>query len=147
MNRWLALSLVGLFLIANNAWPKESNREESAVRKVLQDQVDAWNRGDLEAFMSGYWKSPELTFFSGKDKASGWDATLARYRRRYQSKDAEMGKLSFSNLDIQILGPDSAFVRGQFHLKRTKDAPQGRFTLIFKKLPEGWRIIHDHTST
>jgi len=147
MKRMLLGTLLGTLLMAPTTYSQTPEREESAIKRVLEDQVGAWNRGDLETFMSGYWKSPKLTFFSGKEMASGWDAALARYRKRYQSKEGEMGTLAFTNLEIQILGPDSAFVRGQFHLKRTKDNPAGRFTLIFKKLPEGWRIIHDHTST
>jgi beta-aspartyl-peptidase (threonine type) len=133
-------------LTTGNATPQAHEPEQSAIEKVLQDQVAAWNRGDLVAFMSGYWKSPHLTFFSGKEKASGWDATLARYRKRYQEKGADMGKLSFTDLDIQTLSNSSAFVRGQFRLVRAEDILSGRFTLIFKKLPEGWRIVHDHTS-
>jgi beta-aspartyl-peptidase (threonine type) len=117
-----------------------------AIRRVLDAQAEAWNKGDLEAFMTGYWSSPELSFFSGSDKYRGWQATLERYRKRYQSEGQEMGKLTFSELDIQVLGPDSALVRGRWQLVRSKDKPGGLFTLIFKRFPEGWRIIHDHTS-
>ena len=146
MHRFLLPALLIVVTFNNPTHSQNYQREEAAVRKVLDDQVAAWNKGDLERFMLGYWKSPSLTFFSGKEKTSGWDATLMRYRQRYQAKDVEMGILSFTDLDIQVLGPDSAFVRGKFHLARIKDAPTGRFTLIFKRLPEGWRIIHDHTS-
>ena len=85
------------------------------VQQVLQQQQAAWNRRDLEAFMSGYWNSPELTFF-GAEKTSGWQATLERYRKRYQTGGREMGKLEFSELQIVALGPDSAFVRGSWML-------------------------------
>jgi ketosteroid isomerase-like protein len=146
VNRSFHGALIGLLLLVGEAWPQAGEPGQSAIQKVLEDQVAAWNRGDLVAFMSGYWKSPDLTFFSGKEKTSGWDATLARYRKRYQEKGADMGRLSFSELDIQILGPTGAFVRGQFRLVRAKDTLGGRFTLIFRKFPEGWRIVHDHTS-
>jgi beta-aspartyl-peptidase (threonine type) len=120
---------------------------EQAIRQVLDAQVAAWNQGDLQGFMAGYWSSPELSFFSGSQRTRGWQATLDRYVDRYQSKGQEMGQLTFRELDIELLGPDSALVRGRWQLKRSKDSPGGLFTLIFKRLPEGWRIVHDHTSS
>jgi beta-aspartyl-peptidase (threonine type) len=120
---------------------------EEAIRAVLGSQVEAWNKGDLETFMKGYWSSPDLTFFSAGNRTQGWQATLDRYRKRYQSEGQEMGKLTFSALQVEVLGPDAAFVRGRWQLERTKDRPGGLFTLIFKRLPEGWRIVHDHTSS
>ncbi len=119
---------------------------ESAVRAVLQSQVDAWNHHDLELFMNGYWRSPDLTFFSGTTETKGWEPTLERYRRSYQSEGQAMGTLSFSDLQVQSLGADSAFVRGKFQLVMPDGKqPHGVFTLVFRKFPEGWRIIHDHT--
>jgi beta-aspartyl-peptidase (threonine type) len=120
---------------------------EAAIRQVLDDQVAAWNRGDLEAFMRGYWASPELSFFSAGDRTQGWEATLERYRKRYLSEGQEMGQLTFSELKIDLLGPDSALVRGRWQLVRSKDRPGGLFTLIFRRFTEGWRIVHDHTSS
>jgi HEAT repeat protein/ketosteroid isomerase-like protein len=116
------------------------------VRKVLDDQVIAWNKGDLRGFMEGYWQSPDLSFYSGKNKTKGWQATLDRYRKKYQGEGKEMGKLTFSELDIELLGPSHALVRGRWQLTLAKDNPSGLFTLIFRKLPAGWRIVHDHTS-
>src|SRR5262245_13676943 len=113
---------------------------EQAIRRVLDDQVRAWNRGDLKGFMEGYWKSDKLTFSSGGDQTSGWQATLDRFRKRYQGEGREMGKLSFTEIKVEMLGPDSAFVRGRWQLVRSKDRPGGLFTLIFRRLPEGWRI-------
>ena len=119
---------------------------EDAIKQVLNDQVAAWNKGDLEGFMQGYWKSPELTFFSGGNKTQGWQATMERYVKRYRSEGKEMGQLTFSDIQVEMLGPDSAVVRGRFQLVISKDKPTGLFTLVFKRLPEGWRIVHDHTS-
>jgi beta-aspartyl-peptidase (threonine type) len=119
---------------------------ERDIRGLLDDQVTAWNRGDLEGFMKGYWRSDKLTFSSGNDQTKGWQAILDRYRKRYQGEGSEMGKLSFSDLTVEVLGPDSAFVRGRWQLVRRKDRPGGLFTLIVRRFPEGWRIIHDHTS-
>jgi beta-aspartyl-peptidase (threonine type) len=119
---------------------------EKAIRAVLDAQVVAWNGGDIEGFMEGYWRSPKLTFSSGSDITRGWDATLQRYKKKYQSEGAEMGKLTFRDLEIEPLGPEAALVRGRWQLVRTKDKPGGVFSLILRKLPEGWRIVHDHTS-
>jgi len=118
-----------------------------AIRRVLDRQVEAWNRRDLEGFMQGYWHSSDLTFYSGGTTVSGWDETLARYRNRYQSAGAEMGKLEFLDLKIELLGPSAAFVRGRFHLKMSSGESGGLFTLTFRKFADGWKIIHDHTST
>jgi len=118
-----------------------------AVEHVLRTQQDAWNRHDLEAFMSGYWNSPDLTFFSGAKETSGWQGTLDRYRASYTSPGHEMGKLDFSDLRVEILGPEAAFVRGAWQLTLSDaKTPHGRFTLVFRKFPDGWKIIHDHTS-
>jgi len=120
---------------------------KSAVEQVLVTQQNAWNRHDLDAFMAGYWNSPDLTFFSGDKEQHGWQATIDRYKARYTSPGHEMGKLEFSNLRIEILGPESAFVRGAWHLTMPDGkTPHGLFTLVFRKFPDGWKIIHDHTS-
>jgi beta-aspartyl-peptidase (threonine type) len=119
---------------------------EAAVKKVLADQEAAWNKGDLEGFMAGYWKSPDLTFYSGKEVTRGWQATLDRYVKKYKADGKEMGKLTFSDIDVQVLGPDTALVRGRWQLELSKEKPGGLFTLLFRRLPDGWRIVHDHTS-
>jgi beta-aspartyl-peptidase (threonine type) len=117
------------------------------IRRVLERQVAAWNHRDLEGFMKGYWHSSELTFYSGGTAVSGWEETLGRYRNRYQSAGKEMGKLEFTDLKIELLGATAAFVRGQFHLKMESSKSDGLFTLTFRKFADGWKIIHDHTST
>lgn len=121
--------------------------QTQAIASVLQAQQAAWNRHDLEAFMSGYWNSPDLTFFSGGHENRGWQQALDHYRATYASPGHEMGKLEFSNLRIEPLGPDAAFVRGEYHLTMPDGkTPHGLFTLVFRKFPEGWKIIHDHSS-
>jgi uncharacterized protein (TIGR02246 family) len=135
------LLLVGSVRAANH--PTDG---EAEIRTVLQQQADAWNRHDLEAFMQGYWHSPQLTFFSGAEVQHGWDAARERYRKAYQAEGRAMGKLDFSDLRIEMLGPAAAFVRGAFHLTMPDGKePHEIFTLVFRRLPEGWRIIHDHT--
>jgi ketosteroid isomerase-like protein len=123
-----------------------ANDPKAAVEQVLRTQQDAWNHHDLDAFMAGYWNSADLTFFSGAKQTSGWQATLDRYKATYASPGHEMGTLEFSDLRIEMLG-ESAFVRGAWHLTMTDGkTPHGLFTLVFRKFPDGWKIIHDHTS-
>ncbi|MBI3821348.1 MAG: nuclear transport factor 2 family protein [Planctomycetes bacterium] len=121
--------------------------ERAAIQKVLDDQAAAWNKGDLPAFMKGYLESEDLSFFSGNNKTKGWKATLERYQKKYQGEGKEMGKLTFKEMSIELLGDDHALVRGRFHLQLKNEAPTGIFTLIMRKTNAGWRIIHDHTSS
>lgn len=118
---------------------------ETQIRAVLDAQVAAWNRGDVAAFMQGYWNSPETEFVGSNGIVRGWQPVLDRYRKAYPDR-AAMGHLEFSDLEIQTLCPDAALVVGHFHLQREGDAPAGVFTLTFRRFPEGWRIINDHTS-
>jgi uncharacterized protein (TIGR02246 family) len=117
-----------------------------AIQKVLTAQQAAWNRGDVDAFVVGYWQSPELTFSGSNGVSRGWDGVLARYKRNYPDR-AAMGVLDFSDLEFRFLGPDAALVLGKWHLKREMGDIGGVFTLVWQKFPEGWKIIHDHTST
>lgn len=120
----------------------------SAVEQILARQTDAWNHHDLDGFMGGYWNSPELTFFSNGAVTTGWEPTLKRYREKYRTSGRTMGKLEFSDLRIEELASDAAFVRGEFHLTMPDGkTPHGVFTLIFRKFPDGWKIVHDHTSS
>ncbi|HEV7642634.1 MAG TPA: DUF4440 domain-containing protein [Pyrinomonadaceae bacterium] len=136
-----------LFPIAISAQNKNTSDEKTAaaIRKVMDEQAAAWNRGDVEGFMQGYWKSEQLNFVSGTDVARGWQAALDRYKKNYDSK-AKMGTLTFSGLEITVLSKDSAVVLGSWALRREKDNPGGKFTLIFRKFKDGWKIVHDHTS-
>jgi ketosteroid isomerase-like protein len=140
------LCAVWLLGIALELHAGEADSTKGAIRKVLDDQVQAWNQGDLSGFMKGYWQSPDLSFFSGNNKTGGWQATLERYRKKYQGENKEMGQLAFKDLNIDVLGTDHALVKGRFELRMKGESATGLFTLIFKKLPAGWRIIHDHTS-
>lgn len=142
-----ALAATLCFMPVHATAQASTDNAKLAVEQVLHLQQDAWNRHDLEAFMSGYWNSPELTFFSGAKETSGWQATLDRYRATYSSPGHEMGQLEFKNLRVVVLGPEAAFVRGEWHLTMSDGkTPHGLFTLVFRKFPEGWKIVHDHTS-
>jgi ketosteroid isomerase-like protein len=117
------------------------------IKKVLDQQERDWNKGDLDAFLLGYWNSPGIVFQSGGDKNVGFDAMRERYRKRYKAEGKAMGVVVFSDVEIQPLAPDAAFVRGRWGLTMPDGKkPGGLFTLIFKKFPDGWKIIHDHTS-
>jgi ketosteroid isomerase-like protein len=118
---------------------------ENAIRAVLNAQVDAWNHDDINAFMQGYWKSDETEFVGSNGILRGWQAVLDRYRKAYPDGRA-MGTLTFSGLEITVLSPNAALVLGEWRLDREADHPGGVFTLVFRKFPEGWRIINDHTS-
>ena len=141
----LAVLLVGLNYTWQS-WRHQQTDQRAAIQAVLDGQAQAWNAGDLEGFMAGYWQSPEMTFFSGKDKQAGWQPTLERYQKKYQAEGREMGQLTFSEIQIEQLDATHAWVRGRWQLVTSKDTPGGLFTLIFQRLPEGWRIVHDHTS-
>lgn len=111
----------------------------------MNDQSAAWNRGDLEGFMEGYWRSEKLMFVSGDKVTYGWQQTLDNYKRSYSTREA-MGRLTFSDLKIDLISKDAAFVVGSWSLAREKDNPKGKFTLLFRKFKEGWRIVADHSS-
>jgi len=125
--------------------PDQLDVQGPRVRKVLADQADAWNRGDLDGFMAGYLNSPELTFRSGGTVTKGYDETLARYRTKYQAPGAEMGRLTFDDLAVKRLGR-TTIVTGRWTLDRAADTPTGLFTLRMKLTPDGWKIVDDHTS-
>ncbi len=116
-----------------------------AIVEVLAEQQSAWNKGDVSTFMRGYWNSPELTFAGSGGIARGWESVLARYKREYPD-EAAMGQLNFSNVEMRFLGPEAVLVLGQWHLHRSSGDIGGVFSLVFQRFPEGWRIVHDHTS-
>lgn len=127
----------------------QSRRDEktmAAIRAVLDAQRDAWNRGDLEGYMQGYDRSDATVFVSGDNVTRGWQTVLDRYKRNYGTRE-KMGTLTFSDLETKVLSGDAAVVMGRWHLQRAGDEPHGRFTLIFRRTKNGWKIIHDHTSS
>jgi len=142
-----AISCLAAAVLGWTSLSAESAKAESAseIRAVLSAQQDALNRGDIEAFMNGYWRSDQTVFVSGDEVTRGWQKVLDRYKTKYFDR-AKMGTLTFSNLEITRLSNDSAVVLDSWKLKRASDKPHGRFTLIFHRFPEGWKMVHDHTS-
>jgi ketosteroid isomerase-like protein len=125
--------------------PDATANDETEIRALLHSQTDAWNRGDIDTFMTGYWKSDETAFVGASGITRGWQAVLDRYKKNYPDRKA-MGRLTFSALEVHLSCANAAFAIGQFQLEREADKPAGIFTLNFRKFPEGWRIVADHTT-
>jgi len=145
----LALSLVTLVLSACVSAPQpapNNDQVNSAVRGVLEAQQNAWNRGDIDAFMDGYDRAESTTFVSGDELHQGWQMVLERYKKSYKSRE-EMGSLSFSELSIKPISADFALADGRWQLTRANDKPHGRFTLLFQRISGNWRIVHDTTTS
>ena len=147
MQTRLTLPVICYILIAVLACaaPEQASTSVAEIQSVLTAQQDAWNRGDIDAFMNGYARSASTVFVSEDEARRGWETVRDRYRVKYSDR-AKMGTLGFSEIEVTMLSSDAAVVLGRWKLKRENDEPHGRFTLIFKRLPEGWRIVHDHTS-
>lgn len=131
-----------------HAKPKSKRDVEiiAAVRAVVDAQRDAWNRGDIGGYMDGYARSPNTILVSGDSITRGWQTVHDRYQKNYDSLE-KMGRLTFSDIEITVLGNDAAMMLGRWHLQRTNDQPHGRFTLVLRLTRQGWRIVHDHTSS
>jgi uncharacterized protein (TIGR02246 family) len=123
----------------------DSAADGAAITAVLQAQQSAWNHADVDKFLEGYWHSSDLTFSGTNGIAHGWDAVLARYKKNYPDQ-AAMGHLEFSGLEFRFLGKDAALVLGHWRLVRAQGDIGGVFSLVWQHFPDGWRIIHDHTS-
>lgn len=127
--------------------PPGASESRAAITKVLDGQTAAWNRGDLDGFLAGYWNSPKVVFQSGGARHDGFAAMRDRYRQRYQADGKSMGRVAFSDVEVEPLAADAALVRGRWGLVMPDGTrPSGLFTLIMRRFDDGWKIIHDHTS-
>lgn len=117
---------------------------KNEIQTILNRQKAAWNKGNIEAFMEDYWKSEDFTFQSGNKRLHGWDALLSRYKKSYSGEN--WGKLDFTDIEIKVLSDDIAYVLGRWKLLFKDSSKEGLFTIIFQKMAEGWKIIHDHSS-
>lgn len=147
MTRLLVGLGIALTLLTSVSAGAEAPEETivAEIRETVLAGVAGWNRGDLAAFMAPYHRSEDLRFASGGSVSFGWQTVLDRYRKRYPDRKA-MGTLTFSDLDVRLLGEDAALAFGRWTLERDDDRPTGLFTLVLRRFPEGWRIVHDHTS-
>jgi len=135
-----------VFTFASHLPVALAGRNSSAeIRAVLDAQAATWNRGDIDGYMNGYARDTATEFVGGDTLTRGWQTVRKRYRKKYHSRE-KMGVLSFSEIKIAPLSADAALVTGRWKLARKSDKPHGRFTLLFRKRPEGWRIVHDHSS-
>jgi ketosteroid isomerase-like protein len=144
----LAVCGLALFMVSPvgiSSDESESVKLDRELQAIVQNQAAAWNQGDVPLFMSAYWKDDRMTFSAGGTTQRGWQKTLERYLSRYPTPK-EMGKLTFSQLETVQLATDSALMLGRWNLEKEKPA-EGNFTLVWRKMPEGWRIIHDHSSS
>ncbi len=132
-------------LTAAGGTEQQNSQIVAETRAVLDAQAAAWNRGDIDGFMNGYARSDATEFVSGDSLTRGWQTVRDRYKKKYDSRE-KMGTLTFSEVNVTPLSRDAAIVIGRWKLVRKSDTPHGRFTLIFRRMPDGWRIVHDHTS-
>jgi len=143
IDSFVMVILVSLLFYCSQASP-DIPQIINEIQTVLDEQKKSWNAGNIEGFMEYYWKSEDFTFQSGDKRLNGWEALLARYKENYSGE--KMGKLDFTDIDIRVQSKDFAYVLGRWKLLFKDSSKEGLFTIIFKRLPEGWRIIHDHTS-
>ena len=142
MRKWtIVIALLFLCQYAGS-WPAADTKSE--LLKILEIQKSAWNKHDILGFMAYYWKSEEFTYQSGANRLRGWKALLERYQKSYSGEN--WGILDFTDLEVNALGSDYAYVLGRWKLALKDSKKEGVFTIIFKRFPEGWRIIHDHSS-
>lgn len=138
--------LLFCILISACSVPQHFNKNDwrSSITAVLMSQQKAWNEGNIESFIDGYWKSDSLSFTGSGGRVTGWQKTLERYKRTYPGK-AAMGQLTFEILHMDRLGPKAAVMLGRYTLLREKDSPSGLFTLVWKFIDGRWVIVSDHT--
>jgi ketosteroid isomerase-like protein len=140
-----AALLIAMLACSTTKTVSASSDSAAAIRAVMSAQVAAWNRGDIDGFMEGYARSDATEFVAGNKVTRGWKTVRDRYQKKYGSRE-KMGRLTFSDIKVTPLSADAAIVLGRWQLVRQSDKPHGIFTLLFRRMPAGWRIVHDHTS-
>jgi len=145
--QWLKLIISVLLVILCCAKPgNEINtiKIQNEIQSLMDHQKKSWNEGNIEGFMAYYWNSENFTFQSGNKRLQGWNKLLAMYQENYSGEN--MGKLDFTDIEIDVLSNDFAYVLGRWKVTTMDTSKEGLFTLIFKKFDVGWRIIVDHSS-
>lgn len=143
--KYLLLSFTFLLMGISTQGQTPKQKDKDAILAIMDAQETAWNKGDLERFMIGYWKDENLKFIGEGGITYGWAGTLEKYKKSYPNRDA-MGTLTFDILHVDAIGKKEMLVVGKWHLQRKEDAPQGYFSLIWKKINKVWVIIADHSS-
>jgi len=131
-------------MIAGALWADDARADADRIKKIMDDQVSAWNRGDFDGFMAGYWKSENLTFQSGNTRRKGWETLLAMYKKNYAGE--KRGNLEFTDIEIKVLTDELVLVLGRWKVTTKEETKEGLFTLIFRCIGNDWKIIHDHSS-
>jgi len=142
MRKFIILLVV---VLASKLATAQTAEDKTAILKVLENQRQGWNKGDMDNYMQGYWKSDSLLFVGKNGPTYGWQKTLDNYKKGYPDKSA-MGFLTFGIKKVEFLTKDKAFVLGSWNLKREKDEPQGYFTLLLRKIEGEWKVVVDHSS-
>ena len=140
--KYLLAFLMGICALQINA---QTTRDKADILELLENQRQGWNKGDMDSYMQGYWKSDSLLFVGKNGPTYGWQKTLDNYKKGYPDKSA-MGFLTFGIKKVEFLAKDKAFVLGSWNLKREKDEPKGFFTLLLRKIDGEWKVVVDHSS-
>lgn len=139
------ISIIIVILLTLPQISFQASKNTTEILSILEQQKKLWNEGNIEGFMEYYWNSESFTFQSGNNRLQGWKKLLSRYKRNYPT--GNMGTLDFTDLMIKVLSDDFAFAIGRWKLTQKDSSPEGLFSLIFQRMSDGWKIIHDHTSS
>jgi len=143
--KFIVIFISALFIASCNDTKRMPSDAIGEIQKVMGQQQEAWNRGDLEDYMNGYWNSDSLRFIGKRGISYGWQSTLDNYKKGYPNADA-MGPLQFTNLSIELMSDSSAYVIGKWHLYRATDTLSGHYSLLWKCMDKQWLIVADHSS-
>ena len=139
------LLILALIMIANRTFSQTENKMRSTIEKIMHEQEAAWNKGDIDGFMTSYWENDSLKFIGKNGITYGWKSTLDNYKKSYPDK-ATMGELNFSIISVEQLSQNTCYVIGKWNLKREKGDVGGYYTLLWKMIKGQWLIVSDHTS-
>ena len=146
MRTILCGTLMLLLLLLAQCGARDDRSIERDIMAVMDASQAGWNSGNLETYMQCYVESDSMRFAGNGSVTYGWHQVLDRYRAKYTDK-AAMGTLTFSDIDITVLSDDAALVFGRWRLDKEEEHPSGLYTLLFRKTPAGWKIVHDHSSS
>ncbi|MCC6600209.1 MAG: nuclear transport factor 2 family protein [Crocinitomicaceae bacterium] len=149
--KFIYVVLIAVFLLTVDSCGERQEHitttddNRTIIRQVMDKQQEDWNKGNIDGFMQGYWKSDSLQFVGKRGITLGWNSALNNYKESYPDA-AAMGRLQFSNIAVEILCDDLAYATGKWELFRTSDTLEGHYSLLWKKLNHQWVIVSDHSS-